>query len=279
MTKKTYSSEDMDRYFNDPSYRHSFLRRGKGFLKRSMIFAFAHGFFNLYEFGDVFIDARGFPGVTIWDRVDPKLRSSLSDKGAYDLREVENMPYGPSVIFVESCITARTDGLLAENALSQVYIHSGVNAYIGSTRVTADPGYLDPRPLPNGLGIGILGLLKATILYKFKHQFPDLHFGAVIAENTILGLIKNNSDVGTALRDAKNAYLPLDANATFLWTPPLTLSTGDSVLDSLLSSSLTPINQTERTRVLDKKYVALHEFALYGDPAFNPYQPSNEGAL
>jgi penicillin-binding protein 1A len=34
MTKKTYSSEDMDRYFNDPSYRHSFLRRGKGFLKR-----------------------------------------------------------------------------------------------------------------------------------------------------------------------------------------------------------------------------------------------------
>jgi penicillin-binding protein 1A len=35
MTKKTYSSEDMDRYFNDPSYRHSFLRRGKGFLKRN----------------------------------------------------------------------------------------------------------------------------------------------------------------------------------------------------------------------------------------------------
>ena len=34
MAKKSYSSEDMDRYFNDPSYRHSFLRRGRGFLKR-----------------------------------------------------------------------------------------------------------------------------------------------------------------------------------------------------------------------------------------------------
>jgi penicillin-binding protein 1A len=35
MTKKTYSSEEMDRYFNDPSYRRSFLGRGKGFLKRN----------------------------------------------------------------------------------------------------------------------------------------------------------------------------------------------------------------------------------------------------
>ncbi|MCX6134555.1 MAG: PBP1A family penicillin-binding protein [Ignavibacteriales bacterium] len=35
MTKRTYSSEDMDRYFNDTSYRHSFLNRGKGFLKRN----------------------------------------------------------------------------------------------------------------------------------------------------------------------------------------------------------------------------------------------------
>jgi penicillin-binding protein 1A len=38
MAKKTYSSEDMDRYFNDPSYRHSFLKRGKGFLKRNWKF-------------------------------------------------------------------------------------------------------------------------------------------------------------------------------------------------------------------------------------------------
>ncbi len=36
MAKRTYSSEEMDRYFNDPSYRRSFLHRGKGFLKRNL---------------------------------------------------------------------------------------------------------------------------------------------------------------------------------------------------------------------------------------------------
>jgi penicillin-binding protein 1A len=35
MARKSYSSEEMDRYFNDPSYRRSFLHRGKGFLKRN----------------------------------------------------------------------------------------------------------------------------------------------------------------------------------------------------------------------------------------------------
>ncbi len=245
----------------------------------SLIFAFSHGFFNMYEFGDVFIDSRGFPGVTTWARIYPKARSSLSDKGAYDLRAVSGMKYGPAVIFVESCITARTDGMLAESVLSQEYLHVGVNAYIGSTRVTADPGYLEPRLFANGLGFGILGLLKAILQYKLRHRFPDLHFGAVIAEKTIQNLIDNDADIGRALRDSKNAYLPADANATFLWTPPLSLFTDCPALNAMLASSIAPQLQNERTRVLDKKYVALHEFALYGDPAFNPYQPCNEGSL
>jgi hypothetical protein len=253
------------------------IKGGETQLNSSLIFAFAHGFFNLYEFGDVFIDSRGFPGVSMWARIYPKVRSGLADKGTYDLREVRNMQYGPAVIFVESCITARTDGMLGTTVLSQAYLHAGVNAYVGATRVTADPGYLEPRPFPNGLGFGILGLLKASLVYKIKHQFPDLHFGAVIAEKTIEGLIANDSDIGTALRDSKNVFLALDANTTFLWSPPLTLSTGSTVLDAELASQVGPLAQNEPTRVLDKKYVALHEFALYADPAFNPYQPCNEG--
>jgi hypothetical protein len=59
-----------------------------------------------------------------------------------------------------------------------------------------------------------------------------------------------------ALRYAKNKYLPKDANSTFMWTPPLPLATSSS---------------TEETKALDKKYVCIHEFTLYGDPAFNPY--------
>jgi hypothetical protein len=31
----------------------------------------------------------------------------------------------------------------------------------------------------------------------------------------------------------------------------------------------------EPTRALAKKYVAVHEFTIYGDPAFNPYQTMN----
>ena len=248
-------------------------------LNSNLIFAFAHGFYNIYEAGDVLIDARGFPFVTAISRIYPVIRSSLSSKGTFDIRSIENMEYGPSVIYIESCITARTDGLLSENTLSQTYLHSGANAYIGATRVTADPGYLEPRPLPGGWGIGLLGLINATLNLKLRGEYPDLHFGAVIAEDFILELNENNATTGLALRNAKNMYLEKDANSTFLWTPPLSLSTGSSIIDSEIESKNQPTGllNNDRTRTLDKKYVALHEFALYGDPAFNPYQPINNG--
>jgi len=250
---------------------------GKLQLNSSFIFGFAHGFYNLFEYGDILIDSRGFPGVTTLARLDPMLRSDLSGLGSYEVRTVQNMDYGPSVVFIESCITARTDGIDAENVLSQAFLHAGVNAYIGATRVTADPGYLEPRPLPKGWGIGILGLTKAILNLKVKGQYPDAHFGAVIAENVILNLINDNATIGMALRDSKNVYLPTDANSTFLWSPPLSLSTGFSALDAAFQEASLMKSGSGRTRVLDKKYVALHEFTLYGDPAFNPYQPINNG--
>ena len=247
-------------------------------LNSNIIFTFAHGSYNLYEHGDVFIDSRGFPFVTAISRVYPTVRSGLSSKGSFDIRSIENMEYGPSVIFVLSCITGRTDGIPGENVLSQAYLHAGANVYIGATRVTADPGYLEPRPLPGGWGIGILGLTKAILDLKLRNKYPDLHFGTVIAEDFILELTDNNTDVGLALRNAKNIFLEKDANSTFLWTPPLSLSTGISFIDEEFFNSIpTGIFGNDRTRALDKKYVALHEFTIYGDPAFNPYQPVNEG--
>jgi hypothetical protein len=142
--------------------------------------------------------------------------------------------------------------------------------------VTADPGYLEPRPFPKGLGFGILGYLNASLKYRFKGELPSLHFGAVIAEDFILDLIADNT-TGLALRNAKNVYLEKDANATFLWSPPLTLYSGSFIDEDFYADDPLPIGRNDRTRVLDKKYVALHEFILYGDPAFNPYQPINEG--
>jgi hypothetical protein len=253
---------------------------GQDHLNSNLIFSFAHGSYNLFEHGDVLIDSKGFPFVTSLARIYPKLRSGLSDKGSFDLRSVENMDYGPSVIFIESCITARTDGIPAANVLSQAFLHAGVNAYIGATRVTADPGYLEPRPLPNGWGIGTLGLIKAILDLVLRDTYPDLHFGAVIAEDFIKELVDNDATTGMALRNAKNVYLEKDANSTFLWTPPLTLSPEYVIFEPKLLQKIQPqggLDGNDRTRTLDKKYVALHEFTLYGDPAFNPYQSINDG--
>lgn len=251
---------------------------GQKQMDSNLIFTFAHGSFNLYEHGDVFIDSRGFPGLTWISRYYPTVRSSLSCKGTFEVRAVDDMEYGPSVIFVLSCITGRTDGLDADNVLSQAYIHAGVNAYIGATRVTADPGYLEPRPLPGGWGFGILGLMNASWNLAVKGEYPQTHFGSVIAEDFIDDLIQNDSSTGLALRNAKNKFLPKDANSTFLWTPPLSLAlTGNPIIDQEIDQLRSPQPVNERTRTLDKKYVCLHEFTLYGDPAFNPYQSVNNG--
>ncbi len=251
---------------------------GEKQMNSNLIFTFAHGSFNLFEHGDVFIDSRGFPGLTWISRYYPTVRSSLSCKGTFEVRAVDDMQYGPSVLFVVSCITARTDGLEADNTLSQSFIHAGANAYIGATRVTADPGYLEPRPLPGGWGFGILGLMNATWNLAVNGEYPQAHFGAVIAEDFINDLIQNDSSTGLALRNAKNKFLPKDANSTFLWTPPLSLAlTGNPVVDQEIEQLRAPQPVNERTRTLDKKYVCFHEFTLYGDPAFNPYQSVNNG--
>ncbi len=244
-------------------------------INSNLIFTFAHGSFNLFEHGDILVDARGIPLISPLARIYPPLGSGLNAKGAFDIRSVHDMEYGPSVMFVVSCITGRTDGLEPENTISQTFLHAGINAYVGATRVTADPGYLDPRPLPGGLGIGTLGLLKATFNYFVKNEYPDFHFGAVLGEDFIIDLIRDDSTTGRALRDAKNQYLPKDANSTFYWTPPLMSSAIPEFLNPS-SQDQEPLPQSfEATRALAKKYVAVHEFTLYGDPAFNPYQPLN----
>jgi len=244
-------------------------------INSNLIFTFAHGSFNLFEHGDILVDARGIPLISPLARIYPPLGSGLNAKGAFDIRSVHDMEYGPSVMFVVSCITGRTDGLEPENTISQTFLHAGINAYVGATRVTADPGYLDPRPFPGGWGIGTFGLLKATFNYFVKNEYPDFHFGAVLGEDFIIDLIRDDSTTGRALRDAKNQYLPKDANSTFYWTPPLMISAIPEFLDSSTQNQEPLPQRFEETRALAKKYVAVHEFTLYGDPAFNPYQPLN----
>ena len=248
--------------------------KGGNYQRNSnLIFAFDHGIYYLYEAGDILLDARGFPPITWLARfLEPLgIMSGLSSKGAYAVRYVVNDDYGPSVIFVESCIVGRTDGLLPQNCLTQAYIHAGVNAMVASTRVTADPGYLEPGLIFKGFGAK--GFVDAWLRLMLKGEYPDLHFGGVISNEFINDLAKNDSTVGMALRDAKNKYLPEDANSTFLWTPPLNVAG----LDNIYNKNTYTKGRFSYDNYLDKKYVCLHEFNLYGDPAFNPYQPINNG--
>ena len=102
---------------------------GQDQMNSNLIFCFAHGSYNLFEHGDVLIDARGFPFITPLTRIYPPIRSGLSAKGAFDVRGVESMQYGPSVVFVVSCITGRTDGLRPENTISQAFLQNGGNMF------------------------------------------------------------------------------------------------------------------------------------------------------
>ena len=138
---------------------------------------------------------------------------------------------------------------------------------------------MEPRPFPGGLGTGTIAFTITAINYLVKNEYPDFHFGAVIAEDFITDIIENDYTTGLALRNAKNKFLPKDANSTFLWSPPLSFTTGEAWLDNKIRESLNNNEESgfKETRVLDKKYVAFHEFTLYGDPAFNPYQHENNG--
>ncbi len=230
-----------------------FKRKGGEYqLKSNYIFAFNHGTYYLYEAGD----------MLELDQFGLGLKTGLSGKGSFDVRHIINTEYNPSVAFIESCLVGKIEGLIPENCLSQAYIHAGVNSFIASTRYTADPGYLEPGLIFKGFGI--YGYINASINFKLNGKYPELHFGTLLAEDFILDLIENNTSVGIALRNAKNKYLPKDANSTFLWTPPLYFS-GDPF------EKIKWNFQPEETNALDKKYVCLHEFTLHGDPAFNPY--------
>lgn len=78
MAKKSYSSEEMDRYFNDPSYRRSYLRRGKGFLKRNwrLVAALSIVVLSLIIWYGYYI-AQGLPSLEKLENPRPALASKV----------------------------------------------------------------------------------------------------------------------------------------------------------------------------------------------------------
>jgi hypothetical protein len=254
---------------------------GQNQEESNFIFTFGHGQPMGYSHGDVQTDSMGFRPVILhnllnrWSVLIPRLlgsslSSGLGRVGAYCVRYVENMELGPSVMMIESCYTGRIDGIYPQCCVCQAYIHAGLNALIASSRGTPGPGYLDARARPKGLGVS--ELIK-TLLN------PDLqkpHFSALHAVNIFGDLTENNVDVGTAFRNAKNKFME-DANSTFFWTPPLSLDIQTTYDLELFLKNLRLTTDEEDAKCMEKKYTCLFEYNLFGDPAFNPYEPLNEG--
>jgi len=148
------------------------------------------------------------------------------------------MDLGPSVVFIESCYIGRIDGFPAKCTTSQAYIHAGVNAFIASSRGT--PG-----------------------------------FSALYAVNIFDDLTGNDVDIGTAFRNARNKFMQ-DADSTFFWTPPLCLDISTASDIDFVLDNIRPTSDAEDAKCMEKKYTCLFEYNLFGDPAFNPYEPINE---
>ena len=150
----------------------------------------------------------------------PAVRTKYSGGSAYDVAHVREMDFGPSTMFLVSCVTGRIDGLNPENCLAMAYLHGGVTAYLGATRST-------------------YGGLKADADFDMRLE-PT---GAVLLSKYFTEQIMDNQDVGMALRNAKNLYLPDDGNS--------------------------PDEGTSG--------IIYGHYIIHGDPAFNPYEPDNEG--
>ena len=238
--------------------------KGGEYQERSnIIYANGHGSMHLYEFGDVFMWGRGIGYVIIPIFMEFLTRISifatpLGALGTYCPRNVENMELGPSVVIIESCVVGKIDGMYPQNNIGQAYLHAGANALVAASTFTNVAGYLKPRPFVNSFGI--IGYLKAWYDLITRGEYPEVNFGVIIHTDFTRNLIENNTDIGTAFRNARNSYLPKDANSTFLWVPPLE--------KQLIKRG---------TKVMNKKYNTFLEYNLFGDPAFNPYQPVNNG--
>ena len=86
-------------------------------------------------------------------------------------------------------------------------------------------------------------------------------------------------DIGTALRNAKNNFLPDQFDVTYRWTPPLSISSSvpDYVREGIYEGTKTTGSSGGTFPV--EKYCTIYQINLLGDPAFNPYEPCNEGEL
>ena len=207
---------------------------------------------------------------------------SLSSIGDYNTRAVGNMKFGPSFMWLESCICGKIDGMYPKANIGQTLLHAGVTSLIASpTGSNIAGGYIEPKTRMYDTPFSVLrSRLKANSDAK-KGIYPEPHFGYKIFTDLCTDLKENNVSIGLALRNAKNRYLPEDADWELWWSPPL-IKTGNPTLDAEIRNNYYKrVKSTaggSKGPMLENKYTSYQEYLLFGDPAFNPYEPINEGS-
>jgi hypothetical protein len=118
----------------------------------------------------------------------PAARTKYGGGSAYDVAHVRDMDFGPSTMFMISCVVGRIDGLDPENSLAMAYMHSGMNAYIGATRSTY--GWIDAGS-DSDMRLDSEG---AVLMGEYFSEY----------------VLTEDQTVGLALRNAKNDYIVED---------------------------------------------------------------------
>jgi hypothetical protein len=255
--------------------------QGKSVQENSnFIFANAHGNQHLFSMSDVGVTSLGLglpKGplhkflVFLVSIIGYGPGTAMQNQVAYSPRHVETMKLGPSFMWIESCICGKLDGMSGPQSITQTYLHSGMNAVISSTTSSnIAGGYLNPKNSKYDLPGQTFYRYLINRMKVARGDYPDLHFGFKIYSDTLSNL-QNGSNLGLALRDARNQYLPEDAEWAVWWSPPLTTTTLPG-LDAQLYKNTAKSSALEPR--LDNKFQSFFEYHIYGDPAFTPYIPN-----
>lgn len=154
------------------------------YMSSNFHFFCAHGFYYWYV-------------PTAWEG-ELGLTVKTGGGGAFDVTHVKDMKFGPGIIFGDSCVTGRTDGLYVQNALSMAFLHAGLNIYIGATR--SSWGSL--VPMPDAQSGEIFGGHLALMFYANLIGYIYDKQGGTVQGNDLEDL-----SVGLALMDAKTQYV------------------------------------------------------------------------
>ena len=268
----------------------SVVKGGDIMENSNFIYASGHGNQHLFGMSGNELVAAGFGGPVIHaflQQFIPILGGflgpgfSLSEVGTYSTRELATIEFGPSFMWLESCICGKIDGMYPTGSVGQTLLHSGVNSLVASSAGSnIGGGYLEPKVRKYDTPLSVWRAYRQATRDARNGDYPDVHFGNKIFSDICENLQEDDVSVGLAFRNAKNKYLPEDADWELWWAPPL-VTTGSAQLDNLLyqgySDTMQEMFGNSKSPMLENKYISFQEYLLFGDPAFNPYEPINDG--